>query len=326
MNWPGHDGHLSCEAAREQITLLLYGELGDEDCHRLEQHLAGCAECRDELEVTRALSSAMAILPVREPSPNLIAQTRLRIDEALEQAPRDSWFAHFRRSLGTDFRLLRTAPLAAAAMLVAGAGLGYAGFRIANPVPVDTTSLVDPGKQPIAAITGVSEDPASGTVRVEYSRLMPGVAIGPPDEPVIRSLLLLGTRAPLNTSVQNAALGVLTHTCSGPGGTMDCAADDSLRTALMVALRYDPHSNVRQLALSGLAPYLAEDMHVRDAVLEAVLDDGDPQIRAEAIRMLAPVAADSSVQQVLQNVATHDGNPLLRTVSRTMLQQMPQVQ
>lgn len=306
--------------------MLLYGELGDEDCHRLEQHLAGCAECRDELEVTRALSSAMAILPVREPSPNLIAQTRLRIDEALEQAPRDSWFAHFRRSLGTDFRLLRTAPLAAAAMLVAGAGLGYAGFRIANPVPVDTTSLVDPGKQPIAAITGVSEDPASGTVRVEYSRLMPGVAIGPPDEPVIRSLLLLGTRAPLNTSVQNAALGVLTHTCSGPGGTMDCAADDSLRTALMVALRYDPHSNVRQLALSGLAPYLAEDMHVRDAVLEAVLDDGDPQIRAEAIRMLAPVAADSSVQQVLQNVATHDGNPLLRTVSRTMLQQMPQVQ
>jgi hypothetical protein len=324
MIWPGHDGTLSCESAREQITLLLYGELGDEECHRLEQHLAGCADCRDELEVTRALSSAMAILPVREPSPNLIAQTRLKIDEALEQAPRDSWFTHFRRSLGTDFRLLRTAPLAAAAMLFAGAGLGYAGFRIANPV--SSSIFVDPGKQPIAAITGVSQDPASGTVRVEYSRLMPGVAIGPPDEPVIRSLLLLGTRAPLNTSVQNAALGVLTHTCSGPGGTIDCAADDSLRTALMVALRYDPHSNVREQALSGLAPYLAEDMHVRDAVLEAVLDDGDPQIRAQAIRMLAPVTADSSVQQVLQNVATHDGDPLLRTVSRTMLRQMPQVQ
>jgi hypothetical protein len=42
--------------------------------------------------------------------------------------------------------------------------------------------------------------------------------------------------------------------------------------------------------------------------------------------MLAPVSADSSVQQVLQTVAAHDGNPLLRTVSRTMLDQMPQVQ
>src|ERR1700755_195199 len=95
MTWPGHDSNLSCDAAHEQITLLLYGELSDEACHRLEQHRAGCADCRDELEVPRALSSAMAILPVREPSPNLIAQTRLKIDEALEQAPRDSWLAHF---------------------------------------------------------------------------------------------------------------------------------------------------------------------------------------------------------------------------------------
>jgi HEAT repeats/Putative zinc-finger len=321
MTWPGHDGALSCDAAHEQITLLLYGELSDEAGHRLEQHLAGCADCRDELEVTRALSSAMAILPVREPSPNLIAQTRLKIDEALEQAPHDSWFAHFRRSLWTDFRLLRTAPLAAASMLFLGAGLGFAGFKIAGPPPAAQT-LVDPGTQPIAAVTGVFQDPATSMVRVEYSRLIPSAAVGPANDRIIRSLLLMGTRAPLNISVQNAALGILTHTCSGS----DCAADDSLRSALMVALRYDPHSNVRQLALNGLAPYLAEDMHVRDAVLEAVLDDGDPQIRAQAIRMLAPVSADSSVRQVLLNVATHDENPLLRNVSRTMLEQMPQVQ
>jgi hypothetical protein len=329
MTWPGHDGTLSCDAAHEQITLLLYGELSDEACHRLEQHLADCADCRDELEVTRALSSAMAILPVREPSPNLIAQTRLRIDEALEQAPSDSWFTHFRRSLWTDLRLLRTAPLAAATMLFVGAGLGYVGFKIARP-PVATHTIVDtgPDTEPIVAVTGVSQDPATSLVRVEYSRLMPNTAVGPADDRIIRSLLLLGTRAPLNTSVQDEALSILTHTCSVTvgGTTGDCAADDSLRSALMVALRYDPHSNVREQALSGLAPYLAEDMHVRDAVLEAVLNDGDPQIRAQAIRMLAPVAADSSVQQVLQNVATHDGNPLLRTVSRTMLEQMPQVQ
>jgi hypothetical protein len=326
MTWPGHDGTLSCDAAHEQITLLLYGELSDEACHRLEQHLAGCADCRDELEVTRALSSAMAILPVREPSPNLIAQTRLKIDEALEQAPPDSWFAHFRRSLWTDFRLLRTAPLAAATMLFVGAGLGYAGFKIARP-PVATPVIVDsgPDTEPIVAVTGVSQDPATSLVRVEYSRLMPSTAVGPADDRIIRSLLLLGTRAPLTPSVRNAALGILTHTCSGPG-IGDCAADDGFRSALMVALRYDPNSNIRQQALNGLAPYLAEDMHVRDAVLEAVLDDGDPQIRSQAIRLLAPVSADSSVRQVLLNVATHDENPLMRNVSRTMLQQIPQVQ
>src|ERR1700751_4309527 len=321
MTWPGHDSNLSCDAAHEQITLLLYGELSDEACHRLEQHLAGCADCRDELEVTRAVPRAMAILPVREPSPNLIAQTRLKIDEALEQAPRDSWFTHLRRSLWSDFRLLRTAPLAAATVLFAGFGLGFAGFRGASPPPTVTPGP-DPGTQRIAAVTGVQQDP-TGLVHVDYSTLMPLEAVGPADDANIRYLLLLGTRAPLNTNVRDAALRLLTGTCAG---TVACGADDSGRNGLMVALRYDPQTNVRAQALNGLAPYLAEDMHVRDAVLEAVLDDGDPQIREQAIHMLAPVSADSSVQQVLQNVATHDGNPLLRSVSRTMLRQMPQVQ
>jgi hypothetical protein len=320
MTWPGQGGALSCDAAHDQITLLLYGELSDEACHQLEQHLAGCSECRDELEVTRALSSAMAILPVREPSPNLVAQTRMKIDEALEQVPQDTWFTQLRRSIATDFRLLRTAPVASAAMLLAGATLGLVGFRLAAPSQA-RPEFVNTGT--IATVTGVSQDSGTGMVRVAYSRLMPAEAVGPADDPVIRNLLLAGTRAPLNPSVQMAAFGLLAHTCSASDG---CGSDDGLRGALMVALRYNRDSHVREQALNGLAPYLAEDMHVRDAVLEAVLDDTDPQVRADAIRMLAPVSADSSVQQVLQTVAAHDGNPLLRTVSRTMLDQMPQVQ
>lgn len=323
MIWRGHDGTLTCDAAQEQMTLLLYGELSDEECHKLEQHLAGCPDCRDEMEVTRALTSAMAILPVREPSPNLVAQSRLRLDEALERAPRQSWLTQVRQSLWTDFRLLRTAPVAAAALLFAGAGLGgFAGFRVAHPA-VAAPAFVDPASAPIAAVTSVTQEPGTDTVRVEYSRLVPESAVGPAGDPVIRSLLLIGTRAPLNPGVQSASLGLLANTCSGNEG---CVADDGLRNALMVALRYDPNARVRQQALNGLAPYLAEDMHVRDAVLESVLEDSDPQVRADAIHMLAPVRADSSVQQVLHTVASHDDNPLLRNVSRTMLEQMPEVQ
>ena len=42
-----------------------------------------------------------------------------------------------------------------------------------------------------------------------------------------------------------------------------------------------------------------EDMRVRDAVLEALLNDSDPRIRTEAINILEPVEADTSVRQVL---------------------------
>ena len=65
----------------------------------------------------------------------------------------------------------------------------------------------------------------------------------------------------------------------------------------MVALRYDKSEAVRLKALEGLQPYVAQDMRVRDAVLEALLNDSDPRIRSAAISELEPVAADTSVRQ-----------------------------
>jgi hypothetical protein len=65
---------------------------------------------------------------------------------------------------------------------------------------------------------------------------------------------------------------------------------------------------------------------VRDAVLEALLNDSDPRIRTEAINILEPVEADTSVRQVLQSVATTDRNPRIRLVSRQVLSQVGEIQ
>jgi hypothetical protein len=83
---------------------------------------------------------------------------------------------------------------------------------------------------------------------------------------------------------------------------------------------------VREKALEGLEPYVAEDTRVRDAVLEALLNDNDPRIRSAAISLLAPVEADSSVRQVLYSVSNTDDNPHIRNVSRQVLSQMPDIQ
>jgi hypothetical protein len=78
--------------------------------------------------------------------------------------------------------------------------------------------------------------------------------------------------------------------------------------------------------LKGLEPYVAEDMHVRDAVLEALLNDSDARIRTEAINILGPVEADMTVRQVLSTVATSDRNPQIRNVSRQVLRRVPEFQ
>jgi hypothetical protein len=78
--------------------------------------------------------------------------------------------------------------------------------------------------------------------------------------------------------------------------------------------------------MEGLEPYVAEDMRVRDAVLEALMNDSDPRIRTAAINILEPVEADTSVRQVLHTVANSDRNPRIRTVSREVLSRVPEIQ
>jgi HEAT repeats len=94
----------------------------------------------------------------------------------------------------------------------------------------------------------------------------------------------------------------------------------------MVSLRYDKSVSVRLKALEGLQPYVADDMRVRDAVLEALMKDPDPKVRTQAIALLEPVEADSSVREVLHTVAAQDDSPAIRDASRQVLDQSPQIQ
>jgi hypothetical protein len=95
---------------------------------------------------------------------------------------------------------------------------------------------------------------------------------------------------------------------------------------LLAALRYDKNAAVRHNALKGLEPYVAEDVRIRNAVLQALMNDADPRIRTTAINILEPVEADTSVRQVLYSVSNSDQNPYIRTVSRQVLNRVPEIQ
>ena len=51
---------MKCQSARDCIVLLNYGELPDELAGVLEQHLAGCEDCREELETFRGFEERLA--------------------------------------------------------------------------------------------------------------------------------------------------------------------------------------------------------------------------------------------------------------------------
>jgi hypothetical protein len=125
-----------------------------------------------------------------------------------------------------------------------------------------------------------------------------------------------------SAGVRDDSVGLMAAECRAGHS---CQAE-GIRDALMVALRYDKNAGVREKALQGLEPYVSEDVRVRDAVLEALMNDSDPRIRTAAINILEPVEADTSVRQVLNNVANSDRNPHIRTVSRQVLSRVPEFQ
>jgi hypothetical protein len=157
---------------------------------------------------------------------------------------------------------------------------------------------------------------------VSYNQLVPRKINGSLDDPEIRQLLMLATENSSSAGVRDDSVGLLAaecragHSCQGAG----------IRDALMVALRYDRNAAVREKALEGLEPYVSQDVRVRNAVLEALLNDSDPRIRTESINLLEPVEADTSVRQVLYSVSTSDDNPQIRNTSRQVLSRVPEIQ
>lgn len=325
---------MNCEAAQECIVLAAYGELPDDQAHQLEQHLEVCERCREEMEAVAGLQKAMSGVPVADPSPSLVARTRVRLDEALDAMPRNGFFIRrwqsFRRGAGR----LASAPAMATAVLLLGAGAGgWGGYHmgrkaaapqaprlIANSEAPVAPIMAELDTAQIARVSSVTEEPGTQELEVRFDRVVPETVFGTMDDPEIRRLLVAAARNRADLRAHESSVNVLAQECRSG---RECS-NGPVRNALMVALRYDRNATVRQKALEGLQPYIGEDVRVRDAVLEALLNDPDPGIRTEAIGLLTPVEADSSVREVLQTVATQDDNPYIRTVSRQFLEQVSQ--
>jgi hypothetical protein len=325
---------MNCELAHERIVAAAYAELPDEHIHELERHLAGCAPCQKEREQLLALKVLADANPVLEPAANLVARSRLRLEEALDALPPMRWYERLSQRMINNFASLQAAPVAACLLLLAGAGAGCLGgyefaqnraahnAAVAVAAPANVTQPAPAGPAEIANISSIVRQPNSEIVEVRYNQVVPQRMQGSLDDPAIRQLLMLASENSASAGVRDDSVGLMAAECRA-GHSCQPAG---IRDALMVALRYDKNAGVREKALKGLEPYVAQDVRVRDAVLEALMYDADARIRTAAINILEPVEGDTSVRQVLHTVANSDINPHIRTVSRQVLSREPEIQ
>ncbi|HJT52428.1 MAG TPA: HEAT repeat domain-containing protein [Candidatus Angelobacter sp.] len=311
---------MKCEWTKENVVLYMYDELPDDAKFEFMSHVQHCDSCRQELEAAQAFRMDMSSLATPEVSPNLLASSRMQLQEALEHAQQNrSFWGMFIFDFAGWMQQIKLAPALTAALLIVGfAGGSLTTWRLAqNGSSAGSVAGVTGGTaQPdfnIAAIDSIATDPASNRVTIKYDTLHPQTLEGLSTDPRIQELLLLAARNNRNSDVRLDSIDLLKSK----------AQDNDVRDALVSALRYDKNPGVRLKALDGLKGYVKDDIRVRDAVLEALLHDSNPGVRSEAISLLDPVKADSSVREALQVLAQHDSNQYIKTQSQKYLASTP---
>jgi anti-sigma factor RsiW len=122
-------------AYQDEVGAYLLGALTDEERRDFEGHLAGCAECRDEIERLRPAADALPrSVEQVEPPPTLKASLMEIVESEAQPVPVPR---RSRRRLGDLFGGLR--PVLAAGVLAVGA---LAGFGVAQLTAGEETRSV----------------------------------------------------------------------------------------------------------------------------------------------------------------------------------------
>jgi len=313
---------MKCEWVRENIVLEVYSELADDARHELEQHVARCGDCAAELKAEQEFHALLAQDRAPDPTPNLVADSRMRLQEALETAKQGSVWSRLAFDPAIWLRQVRFSPALASAILI----LGFAGgvtttYKFYGSHPTNIAEIQNPNLSAVpteASITGISsivQQPGTNQISIKYNTLSTQEAQGSLNDDKIQQLLLYAARNNYNTGVRVDSVDLLSKS----------TGDMQVREALMYTLQNDTNPGVRLKSLDALGNYVKNDTNVRDAVLRALVNDTNSGVRIEALRLIEPVKADGSVRGVLMALASKDQSTYIKSQARTLLAQLPEI-
>jgi hypothetical protein len=309
---------MKCEWVRENITLHVYGELADDARHELEQHVERCGDCAAELKAEQEFHALLSQDRAVEPTPNLLAASRMRLQEGLEAVEPGGFWQRLAFDPANWLRQVSFSPALASVILILGFAGGvatsYRVFDRPTPGPVSGAAAI-PAESSITGIQSITQEPGTNQINIKYNTVSTQQTQGSMNDQRIQQLLLFAARNNYNSGVRMDSVDLLTQ-----------KPDVSqVRDALIYALRYDTNPGVRLKALDGLGGFVKDDVRVRDVVLEALVNDTNPGVRTEALRLIEPVKADGSVRGVLMTLAAKDQSQYIKSQARTMLAQLPEI-
>jgi hypothetical protein len=291
---------MTCDAAKNQFSLYLYGELDFNEEEALELHLDGCASCKTALDRDRGMHQALDRQDW-QPSAEFLQACRRELRSRVTQeaaAVQRTWHARLlgflTARLGTP-AVLR--PLGAIALLA----LGFFGGKLWDA----TRQNSEPSLVRVRNLTQDSE----GGVRLVLEEVRQRTMTGRLDDDRVRGMLLAAAADPSDPGLRARSLDVL----------KDRGDQSEVRQALLQALERDSNPGVRLKAIEGLHRF-SGDPETRRVLSNVLLADENPGIRTKAIDLLVN-NMQAEVIGTLQELVIRESNPYIRQKSLKALRE-----
>lgn len=295
---------MNCETVKDLLVLLNCGELSFEDEEAVEMHLESCPACEAERQRLEQLDALLEYQSASVP-PDLLARCRRDLSQGLiQEAPRRTGF-----SPSAWWRSLSLTPWLKPAAALALLTVGFMGGKLVRPGAPQLTAAQPAVARPATDTAQASNPVSPEDVPVSYQPIRQAALPAEPNDARVRNLLLAAVNDQ-DPALRVDSIDLLQTRCS----------DETVRRALLGALKTDRNSGVRLKALEALRPY-ARNTDTRVVLAGVVLNDSSPTIRAQAIDLLVQ-SRGADVASTLQEVLRREENPYIRERSVNALRAM----
>jgi hypothetical protein len=303
----------NCDEVRQQLSLLLYGELSFDEEEVVHSHLDQCEACRDALIVEQSMHQALECQSVsEEPALDLLTANRRQLMQSIAAEPmvKVTWWTRMRAAVATVAPAQIWRPAFALGLL----GLGFfAGRTYAERG--DSTAAMIAGEPVSARVRQVDSDESTGMLQLVVDETRQRVISGRAEDSGIRRLLLSAAVDPSDAGLRGETVEILRM----------AAPCDETREALVHALLQDTNDGVRLRALEGLKPY-ATQPDVRRAMAQVLLKDANAGVRTQAVDVLTQSRADINTEihivGVFQELMRRESNDYIRMQCQRKLREL----
>ncbi len=316
---------------KEMIQLALLDELNDEEMKKLHQHLIECSECQVEYDNLNKYINAINQNKSGEFDDELLREARDQFHRKLnydlsKQSIFEKIFNLFRKNIW----VYKKPVLAGAFSLVLGM---FTGYLIFSPSSSNNINLLDEkkssgeGPTTIANVRFINDSLQSGEVEFTFDAIKQVTMKGKLSDPSVQRILaeaLVNEKNP-GTRIQtvNALANLSTNQEKFSAGKFN--VNPKVKSALLIALKYDGNPAVRMEALKALMNF-PFDNQINDALLFVLQRDKNSGLRIAAINGLATATQngktiDPETIKILNQKIKNDDNEYVRIRAASLVKE-----